>query len=67
MEGLMKVLIWRVDHSITDAEFSHIYLEWMKKRSILNCILNTASPDRINEFGFMVELLHYFYSDKERI
>ena len=43
MEGLLKVLIWRLDGTITPTEFTQIYYEWMKKREIHVNILNTSS------------------------
>eukprot|EP00347_Sterkiella_histriomuscorum_P024308 403331582 len=43
MEGLLKVLIWRLDNVITPSEFTQIYQEWQRKRDIHSALLNTSS------------------------
>ncbi|CDW89710.1 UNKNOWN [Stylonychia lemnae] len=67
MEGLLKVLIWRLDGAITPAEFTQIYLEWMKKRDITNAILNTSSKiafsNLFNEQQYLFELLQNYLKD----
>jgi hypothetical protein len=34
MDGLLSVLVWRLEGTITYDEFSQIYKEWLKKKGI---------------------------------
>ena len=43
MEGLLKVLVWRMEGSITEQEFSQIYQEWLKKKEILEQPVSTRN------------------------
>jgi hypothetical protein len=57
MEGLYKVLLWRVNGTITNEEFNQIYLEWLKKRDLLKTPANSKSYYWQTDFFFLVELL----------
>lgn len=43
MDGLLKVLIWRLEGSINQAEFRQIYHEWLRKKGILETPLATRA------------------------
>jgi len=43
MDGLLKVLIWRLDNSISPSEFRQIYHEWLNKKGVLDQPLATAT------------------------
>ena len=56
IDGIFKVLIWRIDGAITDSEFSQIYAEWLKRRDIYSSPLNVRSQDTLLSLEFLVEL-----------
>ena len=43
MDGLLKVLVWRLENSISPAEFRQIYHEWLSKKGILDQPLATVN------------------------
>ncbi len=67
IDGLLKVLIWRMDGAITDVEFTQIYLEWMKKRDIHRQLMNTSSIQSQEEFKYFLDLLQNYLKDYQNI
>lgn len=69
IEGLLKVLIWRIDNAITATEFTQIYLEWMKKRDLLKALLNTSTPtyEGFDEYGYVFDLVQAYLKEKNNI
>ncbi len=58
MDGLFKVLLWRIDDKICDLEFRQIYQEWLKKRDIVKSPINTRSyHSSTNEVNFLIDLI----------
>jgi hypothetical protein len=43
MEGMLKVIIWRLDGTISQQEFSQIYKEWLKKKGVEAQVANTRN------------------------
>jgi hypothetical protein len=43
VEGLFKVLMWRIEEAITEQEFTQLYKEWAKRRNISEMPLSAKS------------------------
>jgi hypothetical protein len=43
MDGMLKVILWRIEGTISEQEFSQIYREWLKKKGVDGKVANTRN------------------------
>ncbi len=67
IEGLIKVLIWRVDGAITDREFSQIYFEWLKRRDIQKVLVNVRGQHYLVGEAFTLSVLETYLKDPHTV